>query len=385
MTRSRLVWIIALALVMFPLFPSRAIATADSSYISDGLRFSISWTGSWELIAEQSDVQSEAFTLSNGTSTVRFRALLGFGGDSDLCLDYVETELRADGELAFGDEIGGRGSRSLSGGSAGSDFNLYRLRAPDSTSRSRVLYLDCRTLVPGESVLIGNVVAPSRDWPGERGELRELWQSLEVSPPRLPGKSSGASPLQAAATWFAQDLKAFWTTAFDNAGRTFRQPDYEVFDDATPSQCGQLWPGAAAIYCGFDDGVYLDQRWIALHVLPDFGTVGVAYLMGHETAHSVQFQEGAVSFNRRQELQADCLAGAYMRSLVDANVFSATSIQGLEGLIRQGGDDAIMNLSGSTTYLESHGTGQQRWTLFRRGYETGVAGCGLVLNDEDRR
>jgi predicted metalloprotease len=102
--------------------------------------------------------------------------------------------------------------------------------------------------------------------------------------------------------------------------------------------------------------------------------------MGHETAHGVQFQEGTVSFSRRQELQADCLAGAYMRSLVDADVFPAESIQGLESLIRRGGDDAISMLSGTSVYVESHGTGQQRWTLFRRGYEVGVAGCGLKLD-----
>ncbi|MGI8642840.1 MAG: neutral zinc metallopeptidase, partial [Thermomicrobiales bacterium] len=343
-------------------------------------RFSVTWDRSWDLVAEQSDVLSEGFTLSNGTSTVRFRALLGFGGDSETCLDYVQTELQEETALSIVGDTGGGLTEPLSGNASTASYRVFRIHNSDYTRRSSLLYLDCQTLVPAESVLVGNVASPSREWPDERRELRKLWRSVDVFPAPLPGKSLGEAPLQAATSWFAADLLAFWTDAYDDAGDAFRQPGYEVFDDTITSECGQLWPGAAALYCGFDDRVYLDTRWIALNVLPEYGIVGVAYLMGHETAHGVQFQEGTVSFSRRQELQADCLAGAYMRSLVDADVFPAESIQGLESLIRRGGDDAISMLSGTSVYVESHGTGQQRWTLFRRGYEVGVAGCGLKLD-----
>lgn len=383
MVRWRFVWIVAIVLVALPLVPDAVSARENRTYVSDGLRFSLSWDSSWDLMGEQSDVLSEGFTLSNGTSTVRFRALLGFGGDSETCLDFVETEFRDDTDIAIvGDATSGL-TEPLSGDAATAAFNVYRIELPEDRQHRGLLYLDCQTLVPGESVLIGNVVSPANEWSGERRDLRKLWRSIEVFPPPIPGKSAGEAPLQAAANWFADDLEDFWSTAFDAADLTYRPPSYNVFTDAISSRCGELRPGAAALYCGFDDGVYLDERWIALHVLPDYGIVGVAYLIGHETAHGVQFQQGTISFGRRQELQADCLAGSYMRSLVDADVFSSASIAALESLVRQGGDDAIMNLSGSTTFLESHGTAQQRWTLFRRGYEVGAGGCGLELAGDE--
>lgn len=381
MARHRLVWIITLVLIILPLTPHQAAAAGDQTYLSEGLGFSLSWDSSWDLVTEQSDVVSEGFTLSNGTSTVRFRALLGFGGDSDTCLDYVETELWDDDDLVITGDSGGGLNGPLSGDATTAAYSVFRVNRPELLQRSSLLYLDCQTLIPGESVLIGNVISPSRDWPDERESLRELWRSVEVLPPGLPGKSGGQTPLRAAADWFADDLEAFWSTAFDSADLTYREPSYEVFETSASSLCGELTPGAAALYCGFDDGVYLDARWIVLQVLPEYGIAGVAYLMGHEAAHGVQFQEGTVSFNLRQELQADCLAGAYMRSLVERDVLAADTIPDLERLIRQGGDDAISNLTGSATYLDSHGTGQQRWTLFRRGYEVGVGQCGLKLGE----
>lgn len=381
MVRFRLIWIFALILVMLPLTPHQAVAADDQTYLSESLGFSLSWNRSWDLITEQSDVVSEGFTLSNGTSTVRFRALLGFGGDSATCLDYVEAELWDDDDLVITGDSGGGLNGPLSGDATTSAYSVFRVNQPELLQRSSLLYLDCQTLVPGESVLIGNAISPRRDWPDERESLRELWRSLDVLPPGLPGKSGGQTPLQATVGWFANDLAAFWTSAFDSAGLTYREPSYEVFETSASSLCGELLPGVAALYRGFDDGVYLDTRWIVLHVLPEYGIAGVAYLMGHEAAHGVQFQEGIVSFNRRQELQADCLAGAYMRSLVDRDVVAADAVPDLERLIRQGGDDAISNLTSSATYLDSHGTSQQRWTLFQRGFEVGVVQCGLKLGE----
>lgn len=383
MARFRLVWMFVAILLALPLSPHGVEAAKDQTYVSTGLRFSLRWDRSWQLVDQQSDVLSESFTLSNGTSTVRFRALLGFGGDSQACLDYVDSEFREESDADIVGEIGGGLTEPLSGDATTAAFSVYRVTLLENRQRPALLYLDCQTLVPGESVLVGNVVSPGSEWAGERRDLRKLWRSITVFPPPIPGRSGGEPPLQTIATWFAADLQRFWDAAFDGVDRPYRAPSYDVFDDSASSQCGELWPGAAALYCGYDDGVYLDQRWIGLNVLPDYGASGVAYLMGHETAHGVQFQQGTVSFSRRQELQADCLAGAYMRSLVDAEVFTAATVRGLEPLVRAGGDDAISNLSGATTYSESHGTGQQRWTLFRRGSEVGVAGCGLELAEAD--
>ncbi|HEV2108497.1 MAG TPA: neutral zinc metallopeptidase [Thermomicrobiales bacterium] len=226
-------------------------------------------------------------------------------------------------------------------------------------------------------------MTPSAMWREERSDLRDLWQSVEVFRFPLPAKREGASPVATAAEWFANDVDAFWARAFGDADLTFRPPTYRVFDQTISSRCGDLWPGIAALYCGLDAGVYLDERWISLHVLPEYGVTGVAYLIAHETAHSVQFQRDIFITSRRQELQADCLAGAYLQARVEAGVLQAGAVENLPSLIRRGGDDAVSNLIGTDSYLESHGTGQQRLTLFRRGYEVGIKGCGLELNGRD--
>lgn len=384
MIRHRLfLFFMSLMLLAFPLVPDSAAADGQETYVSTDLGFSLGWDDPWSLVDQRADLLSESITLSNDTSTVTFRALLGFGGDSDACLDYVEVEFRDATDFDISSEISGGLTEPLSGDSSSASFSIYRVNAQDGGRGSSLIYLDCQTLIPGESVLVGKIVTPGSRWLMERRELRDLWRSVKVIQAHLPEKSGAVSPLVRLSEWFGNDIDAFWSAEFEDAELTFKPPTYRVFDEPIPSGCGELTAGTAALYCGFDAGVYLDERWISLHVLPDYGITGVAYLMAHETAHSVQIQRNILIASRRQELQADCLAGGYLKTRVERGGLSESSVAHLASLIRYGGDDAISNLIGTNAYLESHGTGQQRLTLFRRGYEAGIEACGLELTADE--
>ncbi|HEV2108498.1 MAG TPA: hypothetical protein VGR16_09580 [Thermomicrobiales bacterium] len=91
MARHRALTIILIMLIA-PLVTAPVSAAGNGQYVSRALGFSLDWDDSWAVVDESADLLSESITLSNETSMVTFRALLGFGGDSQLCLDYVEDE-----------------------------------------------------------------------------------------------------------------------------------------------------------------------------------------------------------------------------------------------------------------------------------------------------
>jgi predicted metalloprotease len=185
-----------------------------------------------------------------------------------------------------------------------------------------------------------------------------------------------------------------WTELFSKSGEAYRPPeDVVIYDESTPTACGQGQAAMGPFYCPGDQKVYLDLAfWTELE--SRFGARGEfarAYVIAHEIGHHVQNLTGSLGKARagaqgadggqvRVELQADCYAGVWAARASAASGGQVALEQGdMEdglGAAAAVGDDTIQRRTQGRVVPDAftHGTAEQRMRWFRRGYETGDPG-----------
>ncbi|MGW0502282.1 neutral zinc metallopeptidase [Micromonospora sp. NPDC003241] len=183
---------------------------------------------------------------------------------------------------------------------------------------------------------------------------------------------------------FEQDMadatrlaERYWAEYFRASGRSF-QPIRRIIPyerDGEISCGGQEVPRNNAVYCTVSDYIAYDVNW-SFRAFRQIGDAFVFYLLGHEYAHGVQTRLGIrYEFTIQQELQADCMAGAYLGDSVRAGTLTLDEgdlDEFNEGLLAVGDDP------GQPWFAEgSHGTPEQRSEMFFRGYERSLAACDL--------
>lgn len=170
----------------------------------------------------------------------------------------------------------------------------------------------------------------------------------------------------------------YWKDAFAANGDEF-QPVSEVIPYTRDGEvrCGdEPIERNNAAYCSAGDFIAYDVNW-AYAAFKQVGDAFVYYLLGHEYAHAIQLRlRIRKEFTIQQELQADCLAGAYLGDMQRARKLTVTKGDLVE--FRQGlgavGDDP-----GQPWFAEgSHGTAEQRTRAFLDGYEESLEPCGLT-------
>jgi hypothetical protein len=110
----------------------------------------------------------------------------------------------------------------------------------------------------------------------------------------------------------------------------------------TTSACGQTMEISSSQLQGFENSYNLSTK----HVL------------AHEVGHNIQFKYGIYSQAPYQELQADCVGGAFD--------YYGENTLGYQGLL-----DSAVGLSYAIGGDPAHGTGAQRAYYTRQGYNTG--------------
>ncbi|MEV6694730.1 neutral zinc metallopeptidase [Micromonospora sp. NPDC051196] len=169
----------------------------------------------------------------------------------------------------------------------------------------------------------------------------------------------------------------YWAAQFEASGTTLR-PIRQVIAyqrDGEVSCGGQEVPRNNAVYCTVSDFIAYDINW-SFGAFRQVGDAFVYYLIGHEYAHGIQTRLGVqYNFTIQQELQADCMAGAYLGGAVEAGWLTLDEgdlDEFREGLLAVGDDP------GQPWFAEgSHGTPEQRAEAFFRGYERSLSACGL--------
>ena len=171
--------------------------------------------------------------------------------------------------------------------------------------------------------------------------------------------------------------RGYWAAQFKASGQRF-QPVRRITPyqrDGEVSCGGQPLPRNNAVYCSQGDFIAYDVNW-SVAAFRQVGDAFVFYLLGHEYAHGIQVRLGIrYSYTIEQELQADCMAGAYLGDSVRSKAL--TLAEGDLDEFREGlaavGDDP-----GQPWFAEgSHGTAEQRTESFFRGYERSLDACDL--------
>ncbi|WP_305789023.1 neutral zinc metallopeptidase [Symbioplanes lichenis] len=171
--------------------------------------------------------------------------------------------------------------------------------------------------------------------------------------------------------------EVYWGAEFQRSGLRF-EPIAELipYDREGEVDCGGQGLGLNnAAYCSAGDFIAYDSDW-AFQAFRQIGDAFIFYLLGHEYAHAIQRRLSIQKqFTIEQELQADCMAGAYIGDmekqgrlkLEDGDLSELAA--GLEAV----GDDP-----GQPWFAEgAHGTARQRTQAFSNGYNDSLEPCNL--------
>jgi predicted metalloprotease len=185
-------------------------------------------------------------------------------------------------------------------------------------------------------------------------------------------------------TEFMQDIEgardiaqAYWKQQFAASGVPFTPVGRLVpYRRAGEVSCGGQALGLNnAAYCSAGDFIAYDVNW-AFAAFQQIGDAFIFYLLGHEYAHGIQLRLGIQKqFTIQQELQADCMAGAYIGDSVRDQALTLQDGD-LDELAR--GLEAVGDDPGQPWFAEgSHGTARQRTQAFNDGFEDSLTPCEL--------
>jgi predicted metalloprotease len=200
----------------------------------------------------------------------------------------------------------------------------------------------------------------------------------------------------------AGDVDATWKKLFADSGKTYEPPIIVLYDSQVSTACGNAPSTVGPFYCPRDKRVYLDLPFMEQlqQRLGANGDFAQAYIIAHEIGHHVQNLLGVMDdvnlaqqenpdeaneLSVRLELQADCLAGIWAHSAVrQEDLLETGDLEEAMTAAAAVGDDRIQKQSGGGVNPDTftHGSGEQRVTWFRNGFETGVpSGCDTFKGD----
>lgn len=205
-----------------------------------------------------------------------------------------------------------------------------------------------------------------------------------------PGTAAGDEMRAFVATVLAETEET-WKRILPEAGIEYREPTLVLFSGSISSACGYASAASGPFYCPGDQNVYIDLNFYdelrrRFNAPGDFAQ---AYVLAHEVGHHVQnligvlpkFNEMRRSMSKseanqmsvRVELQADCFAGIWARSVDGRGLLEAGDIDEALNAANQIGDDMIQKRTQGYVVPDAfnHGTSEQRHRWFKRGYENG--------------
>jgi predicted metalloprotease len=217
--------------------------------------------------------------------------------------------------------------------------------------------------------------------PAEDGE--EMLANLpETNPPLGAGDPKIVGSQDMTREEFAQvigsDLNAKWQSLFEGGGYAYSNAGLYLYEAPIPiTGCGGVAdPEMGPAYCSDNQTIYYPLTWTdrSGRTPAQVGDFAVAVVLAHEVGHHVQNLSGTFQnpnfYTIQLELQADCLAGIWGRSVFEEGSLESDDVGEALELMTNAAD-----LPGTpATDPGAHGTDAQRIDAFFTGYESGDAG-----------
>lgn len=176
-----------------------------------------------------------------------------------------------------------------------------------------------------------------------------------------------------------------WSKIFLDSNKTYKKPKLVLFRQATQSGCGFATSSVGPHFCPADNTIYLDETFfdeLTNRFGAKGGDVAQGYVIAHEVGHNVQNQLGVLDKSNSgdnqvsiaTELQADCYAGIWAKSVSDQGVILPSEIGQAIDAAEAVGDDRIQQSVEGSIHPETwtHGSSAQRKTWFMNGYNSGA-------------
>ncbi|HMJ77789.1 MAG TPA: neutral zinc metallopeptidase [Iamia sp.] len=188
------------------------------------------------------------------------------------------------------------------------------------------------------------------------------------------------------------DAQDHWAASFQEAGEDYTEATLVLFDTPTDSRCGGARAEIGPHYCPPDETVFIELGFMR-QLGADFdapGDFAQAYVVAHEMGHHVQNLLGTSAevsdrsegerigddgLSVRLELQADCYAGVWAKTVYDRGLLDPGDTEEALDAAAGVGDDRIQAEATGRVDRDSwtHGSSEQRQRWFRQGFDTGAA------------
>jgi predicted metalloprotease len=188
------------------------------------------------------------------------------------------------------------------------------------------------------------------------------------------------------------DVSDYWIEQLPiSFGVDYQEAPTVFFSDSVNTGCGQASSQVGPFYCPLDGKVYFDLEFLSV-LQNNFGATGdlaAQYIVAHEYGHHIQNLLGineqmrqaqqsdpsrANQYSVALELQADCLAGAWVSDAAGRDLLdNPQEIEEALNAAAAVGDDRIQQKTQGRVDPESwtHGSSAQRVQWFQRGFQTG--------------
>jgi predicted metalloprotease len=167
------------------------------------------------------------------------------------------------------------------------------------------------------------------------------------------------------------DVATYWQQQFNNAGYRYKPAKELIFDKKLKSACGaKASLRTGPFYCTLDEAIYYPI--IFFQKVPEkFGDAATAVVVAHENAHRVQDLLGLFDapgiISAPLELQADCLAGVWAKTVYARGLLEEGDIGEILGITDLAGDPENFPINAPG----AHGNSQMRVDAFNKGYNGG--------------
>jgi uncharacterized protein len=216
----------------------------------------------------------------------------------------------------------------------------------------------------------------------------------------IPASQDPDRDLRNFSAYVFNNVQDSWQRVFKQQGHPYERAQLVLYRDGVNTGCGSASSAVGPFYCSADQSVYLDLSFYRdmEQQLGAPGDFAWAYVIAHEVGHHVQKELGtsdkvhqlqqespgeANPLSVRLELQADCYAGVWARTVTDD--LDATDVPEAMKAAEAVGDDRLQRQARNSVDPDSftHGTSEQREHWFDTGRRGGEpAACDTFSPDD---